>query len=66
MDAAAYHNVDGWRDSEAKRSSMGVRNRLLGRKADGPKPKKKNGKNRAAEEPLTEQMSNLGVGETRD
>ena len=43
---------------------MGVRNRLLGRKAYGLKPKK--GKNRTAVESLIEQMSNLGVGETRD
>lgn len=39
--AANYYDIDSWRDNEAKRSLMRVRDKLLGRRADGPPPKKK-------------------------
>jgi hypothetical protein len=40
-DAANYYDLDSWKDSEARRSLMRVRDKLLGRKPDGPPPKKK-------------------------
>jgi len=40
QDAAAYYDIDSWKDSEAKRSLLRVRGKLLGRRVDGP-PKKK-------------------------
>lgn len=39
QDAAAYYDIDSWKDSEAKRSLLRVRDKLLGRR--GPPPKKK-------------------------
>ena len=41
QDAAAYYDIDSWKDSEAKRSLLRVKNKLLGRRVDGPPPKKK-------------------------
>lgn len=39
--AANYYDIDVWKDSEAKSALLRVRNKLLGRKSDGPPPKKK-------------------------
>lgn len=39
--AANYYDIDSWKDSEAKRSLLRVRDKLLGRRSDGPPPKKK-------------------------
>lgn len=41
QDAASYYDIDSWKDSDAKRSLLRVRDRLLGRRGDGPPPKKK-------------------------
>jgi len=39
--AANYYDIDSWKDGEAKRSLSRVREKLLGRRIDGPPPKKK-------------------------
>ena len=40
-DAANYYDIDSWKDSEAKSSLLRIRNKLLGKRSDGPPPKKK-------------------------
>ena len=35
-DAATYYDIDSWNDSEARRSLLRVRNKLLGKKVDDP------------------------------
>jgi hypothetical protein len=40
-DAANYYDLDSWKESEAKRSLVRVRDKLLGRRPDGAPPKKK-------------------------
>ena len=40
-DAANYYDIESWKDSEAKRSLSRVRDKLFGRRSDGPPPKKK-------------------------
>ncbi|KAF9650365.1 P-loop containing nucleoside triphosphate hydrolase protein [Thelephora ganbajun] len=40
-DAANYYDIDSWKDNEVKRSLLRVKNKLLGRKGDGPPLKKK-------------------------
>ena len=41
QDAANYYDIDSWKDSEVKRSLLRVRNKLLGKRGDGPPPKKR-------------------------
>jgi len=41
QDAAAYYDIDSWKDSGAKRSLLRVKSKLLSRRVDGPPPKKK-------------------------
>jgi len=40
-DAANYYDIDSWKESEPKRSLLRVRNKMLGKRDDGPPPKKK-------------------------
>lgn len=40
-DAANYYDIDSWKEGQAKRSLLVVRNKLLGRRGGGPPPKKK-------------------------
>lgn len=40
-DAANYYDIDSWKESEAKRALMRIRDKLLGKRSGGPPPQKR-------------------------